>query len=89
MVYDVVVVGGGPAGLTAGPGRPLLIIGGPRFDPQLAAELGVDKIFGKGTTPRDVASYLVHRLAPAQAVSGGPARTAAPPPYQGTPCGIG
>ncbi|HEX9066942.1 MAG TPA: OAM dimerization domain-containing protein [Streptosporangiaceae bacterium] len=49
----------------AGPGRPLLIIGGPRFDPQMAAELGVDKIFGKGTTPRDVASYLVHRLAPA------------------------
>jgi beta-lysine 5,6-aminomutase beta subunit len=26
--------------------RPLLIIGGPRFDPQLAAELGVDKIRG-------------------------------------------
>ena len=51
----------------AGPGRPLLIIGGPRFDPQMAAELGVDKIFGKGTTPRDVASYLVHRLAPAPA----------------------
>jgi beta-lysine 5,6-aminomutase beta subunit len=49
----------------AGPGRPLLIVGGPRFDPQLAAELGVDKIFGKGTTPRDVASYLVHVLAPA------------------------
>jgi beta-lysine 5,6-aminomutase beta subunit len=48
----------------AGPRRPLLIIGGPRFDPQMAAELGVDKIFGKGTTPRDVASYLVHRLAP-------------------------
>lgn len=51
----------------AGPERPLLIIGGPRFDPQMAAELGVDKIFGKGTTPRDVASYLVHRLAPAPA----------------------
>jgi beta-lysine 5,6-aminomutase beta subunit len=50
----------------AGPGRPLLIIGGPRFDPQMAAGLGVDKIFGKGTTPRDVASYLVHRLAPPQ-----------------------
>jgi len=49
----------------AGPGRPLLIIGGPRFDPAMAAELGVDKIFGKGTTPRDVASYLVHALAPA------------------------
>ena len=43
--------------------RPLLIVGGPRFDPGLAAELGVDKIFGKGTTPRDVASYLVHALA--------------------------
>jgi len=50
----------------AGPGRPLLIIGGPRFDPAMAAELGVDKIFGKGTTPRDVASYLVHMLAPAR-----------------------
>ena len=51
----------------AGTGRPLLIIGGPRFDPGMAAELGVDKIFGKGTTPRDVASYLVHALAPALA----------------------
>jgi beta-lysine 5,6-aminomutase beta subunit len=50
----------------AGPGRPLLIIGGPRFDPAMAAELGVDKIFGRGTTPRDVASYLVHALAPAE-----------------------
>jgi len=47
----------------AGGRRPLLIVGGPRFDPALAAELGVDKIFGKGTTPRDVASYLVHALA--------------------------
>jgi beta-lysine 5,6-aminomutase beta subunit len=52
----------------AGPGRPLLIIGGPRFDPAMTAELGVDKIFGKGTTPRDVASYLAHALAPARAV---------------------
>ncbi len=49
----------------AGPDRPLIVIGGPRFDPGMAAELGVDKIFGKGTTPRDVASYLVHALAPA------------------------
>jgi hypothetical protein len=24
----------------------------------------VDKIFGRGTTPREVASYLVHALAP-------------------------
>jgi beta-lysine 5,6-aminomutase beta subunit len=49
----------------AGPTRPLLVIGGPRFDPALASELGVDKIFGRGTTPREVASYLVHALAPA------------------------
>jgi len=44
--------------------RPLLVIGGPRFDPLMAAELGVDRIFGKGTTPGEVASYLVHALAP-------------------------
>lgn len=55
----------------AGPPRPLLIIGGPRFDPALTAELGVDKIFGKGTTPRDVASYLVHALAPAALTEAG------------------
>ncbi len=53
-----------------GPGRPLLIVGGPRFDPAMAADLGVDKIFGKGTTPREVASYLVHALAPAGAGNG-------------------
>jgi beta-lysine 5,6-aminomutase beta subunit len=45
-------------------GRPLLVVGGPRFDPAMAAELGVDKIFGRGTTPREVASYLVHALTP-------------------------
>ena len=44
-------------------GRPLLVAGGPRFDPGQAAELGVDRIFTKGTTPREVASYLVHALA--------------------------
>ena len=43
--------------------RPLLVVGGPRFDPTMTAELGVDKIFGRGTTPREVASYLVHALA--------------------------
>lgn len=43
--------------------RPLLVVGGPRFDEASAAELGVDRIFGRGTTPRDVASFLVHRLA--------------------------
>jgi beta-lysine 5,6-aminomutase beta subunit len=45
-------------------GRPLLVLGGPRFDPSTAAELGVDKIFGKGTTPGEVASYLAYALAP-------------------------
>ncbi len=43
---------------------PLLVVGGPRFDPQATAELGVDRIFGKGTTPGEVASFLVHALAP-------------------------
>jgi beta-lysine 5,6-aminomutase beta subunit len=43
--------------------RPLLVVGGPRFDPAKAAEYGVDRVFGKGTTPREVASYLVHVLA--------------------------
>jgi len=42
--------------------RPLLVVGGPRFDERAAADLGVDRIFGRGTTPREVASYLVHAL---------------------------
>jgi beta-lysine 5,6-aminomutase beta subunit len=44
--------------------RPLLVAGGPRFDETMAAELGVDRIFSRGTTPGEVASYLVHALAP-------------------------
>ena len=43
--------------------RPLLVVGGPRFDETMAAELGVDRVFTRGTTPGEVASYLVHRLA--------------------------
>jgi beta-lysine 5,6-aminomutase beta subunit len=46
-----------PAGKT-----PVLVVGGPRFDETMAEELGVDRIFVKGTTPGEVASYLVHRL---------------------------
>jgi beta-lysine 5,6-aminomutase beta subunit len=42
--------------------RPLLVVGGPRFDETMADELGVDRIFGRGTTPAEVASYLVHAL---------------------------
>lgn len=50
-------------GWPAGRHRPLLVVGGPRFDPASAPELGADRVFGKGTTPREVASYLVHALA--------------------------
>jgi beta-lysine 5,6-aminomutase beta subunit len=28
----------------------------------MAGELGVDRVFSRGTTPAEVASYLVHRL---------------------------
>jgi beta-lysine 5,6-aminomutase beta subunit len=47
-----------------GESRPLLVVGGPRFDAAMAADLGVDKVFGRGTTPGEVASYLVHALVP-------------------------
>ena len=43
--------------------RPLLVVGGPRFDLTMTEELGVDRIFGRGTTPGEVASYLIHALA--------------------------
>jgi beta-lysine 5,6-aminomutase beta subunit len=46
--------------------RPLLVVGGPRFDESATGELGVDRIFGRGTTPGEVASYLVHALVPAR-----------------------
>jgi len=44
---------------------PLLVVGGPRFEQGSAGKLGVDRIFGRGTTPGEVASYLVHALVPA------------------------
>ena len=46
----------------AGPPRPLLVVGGPRLDPAMAAAVGVDKVFGRGTTPGEVASYLAHAV---------------------------
>jgi beta-lysine 5,6-aminomutase beta subunit len=52
-----------------GEDRPLLVVGGPRFDPAMAAELGVDKVFGRGTTPGEVASYLVSALVPEEHVA--------------------
>jgi len=42
--------------------RPIMIAGGPRFDPMMADQLGVDRVFGRGTTPGEVASYLVHAM---------------------------
>ena len=41
---------------------PLLIVGGPRFDETMAGELGVDRVFARGTTPGEVASYVVDQL---------------------------
>jgi beta-lysine 5,6-aminomutase beta subunit len=43
--------------------RPLLIAGGPRFDESAAGDLGVDRVFGRGTTPGEVASYLISAVA--------------------------
>lgn len=51
--------------------RPLLVAGGPRFDPSMAAELGVDRIFGRGTTPADVASYVVDAIGQRRAAARG------------------
>ncbi|MBM7788193.1 lysine 5,6-aminomutase subunit beta [Tenggerimyces flavus] len=42
--------------------RPLLVVGGPRFHESMAPDLGVDRVFSRGTTPGEVASYLVHAL---------------------------
>jgi beta-lysine 5,6-aminomutase beta subunit len=42
--------------------RPLLIVGGPRFEERQAGDLGVDRVFTRGTTPGEVASYLVSTL---------------------------
>ena len=42
---------------------PLLVVGGPRFEQGSESTLGVDRIFGRGTTPGEVASYLVHAMA--------------------------
>jgi beta-lysine 5,6-aminomutase beta subunit len=46
-----------------------LVVGGPRFTEAAAADLGVDRIFGRGTTPGEVASYLVHAVAPLRTAS--------------------
>jgi beta-lysine 5,6-aminomutase beta subunit len=42
--------------------RFLLIAGGPGLDPEAADDLGYDRVFGKGATPSEVASYLAWAL---------------------------
>ena len=42
--------------------RPVLVVGGPRFDEAMADELGVDRVFARGTTPAEVASYLTDTI---------------------------
>jgi beta-lysine 5,6-aminomutase beta subunit len=42
---------------------PVLVVGGPRFDEAMTGELGVDRIFTRGTTPADVASFLIASVA--------------------------
>jgi beta-lysine 5,6-aminomutase beta subunit len=41
----------------------LLIAGGPRMTNLLAAELGYDAGFGRGTVPSDVAAFIAQRFA--------------------------
>jgi beta-lysine 5,6-aminomutase beta subunit len=48
--------------------RVLLIAGGPRMTNLLAAELGYDAGFGRGTVPSDVAAFVAQRFAERVAV---------------------
>ncbi|MDQ3914138.1 MAG: cobalamin-dependent protein [Actinomycetota bacterium] len=45
----------------------ILVGGGPRFTPEQADDLGYDRIFGRGTLPSEVASYLAWRATRARA----------------------
>jgi beta-lysine 5,6-aminomutase beta subunit len=56
-------------------GRFLLIAGGPGLVPAVAEDLGYDRIFGKGTTPGEVASYLAWALGGRAAPSEGGEQT--------------
>jgi len=47
------------------PNNPLLVVGGARIRYEQALEWGFDAGFGPGTTPRQVAAFLVERLAKA------------------------
>jgi beta-lysine 5,6-aminomutase beta subunit len=69
--------------------RPLLIVGGPRFSESMAPELGVDRVFARGTTPGEVASYLTHQLVTNRAVSTSSATRETPTTTQKTPSTTG
>jgi beta-lysine 5,6-aminomutase beta subunit len=49
--------------------RVVLVGGGPRFTPEQAAELGYDRIFGRGTKPSEVAAYLAWATSQRRALS--------------------
>ena len=59
--------------------RPVLVVGGPRFDEAMSAELGVDRVFSRGTTPGEVASYLAHRITTRDRTSSGQVTTGRAP----------
>ena len=42
--------------------RVILVGGGPRFSPEQTSQLGYDRIFGRGTLPSEVASYLASQI---------------------------
>jgi beta-lysine 5,6-aminomutase beta subunit len=54
----------------------VLVGGGPRFSPEQAAELGYDRIFGRGTLPSEVASYLCFAVLARHGVDAGSATEA-------------
>ena len=59
-------VGGVPRGLPAPTGARCWSSAARASTRRWPRELGVDRVFSRGTTPGEVASYLVHRLAPAK-----------------------
>ena len=50
--------------------RVIVVAGGPRLTPALAGELGLDAVFGRGTMPSHVASFLAHALEQRSLVAG-------------------
>lgn len=49
----------------------VLVGGGPRFSPEQAAELGYDRIFGRGTRPSEVAAYVTTAVLARHGVTSG------------------